>query len=380
MKPNLFIGAISGTSMDALDIALVDFANDHPNLVATLSYPIPAVFRERCLTISQSGQCSIDDIGMLDVAAGSLFADAILVLLKEQNLSSNAIRAIGSHGQNLRHRPDLSPPFTLQIGDPNTIAERTGIPTIADFRRRDIAAGGQGAPLAPAFHKEVLGSVEEDRVIINIGGISNITFLSRDPKKSVTGYDTGPGNCLMDAWVQKHLNIPFDKDAEFARQGTPNNALLDALLKDRYFDLEPPKSTGREYFNLDWLQQKMQLVHIELGSAITAADIQATLLKLTSRVIKDGIRKFKAEAASVFVCGGGAHNALLIDTLSQDLKSKVQSTEILGVHPDWVEAMLFAWLAKQTLEGKAGNFPTVTGARNAVILGGIFGFRPEIIR
>ncbi len=370
---NQFIGVLSGTSMDAIDVALVAFNQDSPQLLATTTYPIPPEFRAQCFDITYSGQCSLDDLGTLDANAGILFAEAVLSLLKQKNISPKQIRAIGSHGQNLRHSPHLNPPFTLQIGDPNIIAERTGIPTVADFRRRDIAAGGQGAPLAPGFHANVFKSQTENRVIINIGGISNVTFLPASSHNPITGFDTGPGNCLMDIWMLQHLNYSFDKGGRFASSGTVHPILLQECLQDPYFSKKPPKSTGREYFNDKWLNKNIHGINV---APIAPRDIQATLLALTAYSIGDAILQYGPNNAAVFVCGGGTHNTFLIETLKNYLQRPISSTETLGVPPDWVEAMLFAWLAKQTLEGKTGNCPTVTGAKNPAVLGGIFGYSP----
>jgi anhydro-N-acetylmuramic acid kinase len=428
MSESYYIGLLSGTSMDAVDVALVSFesslstshsaskttsqdishATSHPKILKTFSYPIPEAFRQQCLSLCHAGAGSIDDYGSLDAQAGEIFADAVLSMLRElqdsqesrkfqdhrdgelSRFSAKQIRAIGSHGQTLRHCPDANPPFTLQIGDPNIIAERTGIPTIADFRRRDMAAGGQGAPLAPAFHAAMLGSREEDRVIVNIGGISNITILHADANIPLIGFDTGPGNGLMDLWVKKHWNMSFDKDGAIAREGKIQNTLLQQLLSDPFFNKIPPKSTGRDYFNETWLLKNLNLLYPDQNltgdpnhdpssvhqssEKLHPQDIQATLLSLTAHSIANAILQYTPAKSNVYICGGGVHNAFLMQTLCQLLNRPVQSTEVLGLPPDWIEAMLFAWLAKQTLEGKSGNCPTVTGAKHAIPLGGIFGY------
>lgn len=375
-NPNLYIGLLSGTSMDAIDCALVDFTAEKPKLLATHSFLIPNDFRNRCLSITNSGHCHIDEFGSLDVEAGELFAKAVLAMLNENNISANGIRAIGSHGQTLRHRPDLSPPFTLQIGDPHIIAERTKITVVADLRKRDMAAGGQGAPLAPGFHQSIFRHPNEDRVILNIGGISNITIIPHDQTKSLFGFDTGPGNGLLDAWISSIKNFAYDRNGEFAASGKIIEPLLEDLLNDAYFAATHPKSTGREYFNLAWLE-KYAKKYRENNSNILPEDIQATLLELTTRSITKDIL-LHAPNASVYVCGGGVKNPILMQSLSKNLQTMIQgtkiiqSTESLGVPPEWVEAMLFAWIAKQTMEGKTSNCPSVTGARHAVPLGGIF--------
>lgn len=380
MNEPLFIGLLSGTSMDAIDVALVSFAKETPALIATLNHPIPLEFKKRCLAIAESDLGSIDDFGYLDAMAGVLFSEAVLAMLQKTGISPKQIRAIGSHGQNIRHRPNANPPFTLQIGDPNIIAERTGIPTIADFRRRDLAAGGQGAPLAPAFHRAAFGSAFENRIIVNIGGIANLSILNKDPDKPLLGFDSGPGNCLMDAWVQQHWQIPFDNNGEHAAKGKIIEALLSQCLADPYFALPAPKSTGREYFNISWLKSKMQAAKIINPSTSidnpSILDIQATLLHITAKSIAEAIRATGLEA-NIFICGGGAHNVCLMKTLQEEMGKPIHSTETLGYPPDWIEALLFAWLAKQTLEGKSGNCPSVTGAKHAVPLGGIFGYCPS---
>lgn len=382
MNNALFIGLLSGSSMDAIDAAVVSFADDIPKLICTESYPIPLAFKTQCLHLSQQGQGSIDDFGRLDTEAGELFSAAVLSLLKKANIDAKQIRAIGSHGQNLRHRPNSNPPFSLQIGDPNIISERTGIVTIADFRRRDLAAGGQGAPLAPGFHSVVFGNKNENRVIVNIGGISNITLLPKDPNHAIIGFDTGPGNCLMDSFVAKHWQLNFDDQGKIAAKGKVESAFLDFCLNDEYFTKAPPKSTGREYFNLNWLDRKIEKFyfseHKKELDEIDPMNIQATLMSLTADSIANMIQQHSPKDAAVFVCGGGAYNKTLMKKLSANLEKDVFSTEKLGISPDWVEAMLFAWLAKQTLEGKSGNCPSVTGAKRAIPLGGIFGLNTII--
>lgn len=356
--------------MDAVDIALVSFKNTSPKLIGTLNYPIPDAFRQRCLRLCHSNTSNLTEYGSLDAKAGELFAKAVLELLALTQIPADQIQAIGSHGQTLAHHPEATPPFSLQIGDPNIIAERTQILTVADFRRRDIAAGGQGAPLAPGLHAEIFHSQEEDRIVLNIGGISNITCLYRDRKKPILGFDTGPGNCFLDLWTQKNWQLPFDKAGSLAKQGRVQAELLKNFLNDPYFAKVAPKSTGREYFNEAWLDKKLSDFSARNYSA---EDIQATLLALTVQSIAQAILQQMPECATVYVCGGGAHNIYLLNSLSLALSRPVKTTELLGLPPDWVEGVLFAWLAKQTLEGKPSNCPSVTGAKRSVALGGIFG-------
>jgi anhydro-N-acetylmuramic acid kinase len=364
-----YIGLISGTSVDAVDAALVALpAGGRFTLVATHAHPIPAAIRDEIQALMRAGADEIDRFGELDMALGELFADAANTVMAQAGLGKDDVRAIGSHGQTLRHRPRAARPFTLQIADPSVIAERTGITTVADFRARDMAAGGEGAPLVPAFHRQVLHSPKQNRAIINIGGIANVTYLPADAAQPVSGFDTGPGNTLLDQWITRHHTFPRDEGGQWAASGRPSNPLLEQLLQDPYFEAAPPKSTGREHFNLGWLGQ-----HLQKLPALPAADVQATLLQLTARTIAGAIRRFLPQTREAYVCGGGAHNRALMQALAGHLSGvPVATTDALGWHPDWVEAAAFAWLAHQTLEGLPGNLPSVTGAKRAVILGGIY--------
>jgi len=364
-----YIGLISGTSVDAIDAALVSLPVDGKfTLVATHAHPIPAAIRDEIQSLMRAGADEIDRFGELDMALGELFAEAANAVMAQAGIGKKDIRAIGSHGQTLRHRPRAAHPFTLQIADPSVIAERTGITTVADFRARDMAAGGEGAPLVPAFHRQALHSPKQNRAIINIGGIANVTYLPADAAQPVSGFDTGPGNTLLDQWIARHRAQSHDEGGQWAASGKSSNPLLEQLLKDPYFEAVPPKSTGREYFNIEWLEQRLQKL-----PALPAADVQATLLQLTARTIARAIRRFLPQTQETYVCGGGAHNRELMKALAEHLSGiAVATTEALELHPDWVEAAAFAWLAHQTLEGKPGNLPAVTGARRAVILGGIY--------
>lgn len=366
---NLFIGLLSGTSMDAIDAAIVDLSHNNVKIIETHSEPWPTKFRNRCLEIGTQGNCHLDEFGMLDAEAGKIFAEASLKLLKKAKLSKNDIRAIGSHGQTLRHGPRFPFPFSLQIGNPHVIAEMTKIMTVFDFRRRDIAVGGEGAPLAPGFHAVFFRDPLEDRAVINIGGISNITILPANFKQCILGFDVGPGNCLMDAWVEKHWHQTYDQNGEFAKKGKIITPLLEKCLADPYFDKKLPKSTGREYFNLDWLQHKINASH---SLASIPEDVQRTLLALTVESLVLAIEDHASSTKQIFICGGGASNPFLMQELQNKLSPrKVTTTTELGIHADWVESALFAWLAKQTLEGLPGNCPSVTGANKSVPLGAV---------
>ena len=369
MMSELYIGLMSGTSIDGIDAALVDLSGETPLIVATHYTPYPEALRTKVLALCHKGEDEIERLGELDIILGKAFAEATNQLLQQKSLSPHEIKAIGSHGQTIRHCPHHPHRFTMQIGDPNTIAVETGITTVADFRRKDIALGGQGAPLVPAFHQHVFRSQETHRAIVNIGGIANVTLLHNENKDAVIGFDTGPGNVLMDAWIALHKKARHDEGGAWAAQGTVNADLLKLFLSDPYFEQAPPKSTGREYFSLLWLQKQLS----EFGKAIAPGDVQATLVDLTAQSILSSIQKH-LDKGDILICGGGAHNHLLMSRL-QDLSNaryRTASTQKFGIDPDWVEAVAFAWLAQQTLNRQPGNLPSVTGAKQAVILGGIY--------
>jgi len=361
----LFLGMISGTSMDAIDAALVDFDASPLRVVATSATAFDLTLKQRVAAlIDVPDRVSLDEVGQLDVEVGRAFARAATALLQKARVDAGELSAIGSHGQTLRHRPDLPAPFTWQIGDPNVIAEMTGATVVGDFRRRDVAAGGQGAPLLPVFHDQVFRSDAEDRAIVNLGGIANITILKRD--SPVTGFDTGPANRLLDAWILLTEGRDFDADGAWAEQGTVDESLLRELLDEPYLRLPPPKSTGRELFNLPWLQKKLGL-HTR-----QPRDVQATLQRLTAVTVADAARQY-APGASLYICGGGAHNTALLKSLaSLCAPHRVLRTDALGLDPDYVEAIAFAWFAKRTLEARTSSAGSVTGATGARILGGIF--------
>jgi anhydro-N-acetylmuramic acid kinase len=366
LSGSLYLGLISGTSADGIDAVLVDFEDDQPHLLHGLTHPWPDELRGEILAVAQGeAQVDLDRLGRLDVAMGRSFADAAQRLLRETAVSPGQVRAIGSHGQTLRHRPDGDLPFTMQLGDASVIAECCGIDVVADFRRADVAAGGQGAPLLPAMHALLLGHAGQTRVVLNLGGIANITRLGADG--GVLGFDTGPANGLMDAWCLRHRGRAYDEDGAFAASGSVNEDLLRRLLDDPYFALPPPKSTGREHFHLAWLEDR-------LGDRSTApADVQATLLELTVRSIADAVARHAPDSSLVLACGGGVHNRLLMERLAARLAPiPLESTAAYGVDPDYLEAMAFAWLARQRLLHLPGNLPAVTGARGPRVLGAIY--------
>ena len=369
----LYLGLISGTSADGIDVALASFARG-PKLLASLTHPYPDRLRARILTLAQGdGRIALDELGALDVEIARTFAAAAMKLLRREDLDASGIRALGSHGQTVRHRPLGAAPYTMQLGDPNVIAELTGITTAADFRRRDLAAGGHGAPLAPAFHAAMLARDKNvpskgSRVVLNLGGIANITILPGDERKPLRGFDTGPASCLLDAWVERHLDQPYDKDGAYAASGHVDETLLKRLLSDPYFGEPPPKSTGREVFHLTWLAQHLR------GLTIAPKHVQATLVALSAQTIADAVRANARDAREVWVCGGGVHNPVLMAAIAEALAPiPVESITEIGIDPDFVEAMTFAWLARERLESRAApNVHTVTGARGPRVLGGIY--------
>jgi anhydro-N-acetylmuramic acid kinase len=365
----LYIGLMSGTSMDGVDAVVAEFGKEGMHLHGSHSEPMPAAIRHGLIELTQPGPNEIDRMGELDVQVGQLFAQAALKLLDKAGLKPADIQGIGSHGQTIRHRPQVRSPFSLQIGDPNTIAETTGLTVVADFRRRDMAAGGQGAPLVPAFHQYLFHSEGLDRVIVNLGGIANISVLRRDLKAPVYGFDTGPANGLMDAWHQRHLGQAYDEDGHWAASGTVDASLLARLLAHPFFALPAPKSTGREDFHLEWLLAQLQ-AH---GQNLPPADVQATLLELTAQSLATAIHGQGLNEGELILCGGGAYNKALWQRLDAVLPGFQQrSSADFGLAPTWVEASAFAWLACRTLQGLPGNLPSVTGARGPRILGGVY--------
>ncbi|GMU44050.1 MAG: anhydro-N-acetylmuramic acid kinase [Xanthomonadales bacterium] len=365
----LYLGLISGTSADGIDAALLRF-DPRLELLAARTFDYPSDLRRRVLELMTAPALELDAYGALDAEVGEAFADAAMRLLEEAGVGRAAVAAIGSHGQTVRHRPGLAHPFTLQIGDPNRIAERSGIRTVADFRRRDIAAGGQGAPLVCALHAALFADAAEVRAVLNLGGIGNLTLL--EPARPLRGFDTGPANCLMDAWAQRHLQRSRDENGEFAACGRAHAPLLEELLADEYFARPPPKSTGREHFHLDWLDERLTRF-----PSLPIADVQATLLALSARSIALALRTHAPATTRTIACGGGVHNRALMHLLASELPLRLghdcvlETTTAHGLDPDFVEAAAFAWLARQTLLGLPGNCVEVTGAIGPRVLGAI---------
>jgi len=366
-KVNIYIGLMSGTSIDSVDAAAVDFTDGQLKLIGSHSHPIPEPLRKDILNLCLPGRDTVQLYAETDRALGELFADAALALMDKLKLGADKIMAIGSHGQTIRHSAPSQTEngYSQQIGDANIIAARTGCSVVADFRRKDIALGGQGAPLVPTFHRQLFFSPQNNRVIANIGGIANITILNINGDCS--GFDTGPGNMLLDAWCQKHTGNAYDNDGNWGASGDVDNALLSKLKAHPFLAQPTPKSTGREEFNLPWLEQQLQHFHL------SPQDIQATLTAFTAQTLADCINNLDTPVDEVFVCGGGAFNGQLMEQLQSDLhNSELQSTAQLRLDPNWVEACAFAWLAKQRMENKTGNLPAVTGAKRETILGAAY--------
>lgn len=381
---NLYIGLISGTSIDAVDAALLDFNDNRISVVATHAEPIPVNLKNTLHALCNSeldtskqelGQHSaIETAAHADIHVAELFAQTANTLLAIAKISSKDLAAIGSHGQTIRHRPpsDGNNGFSLQIGDPNTIAALTGITTVADFRRSDMALGGQGAPLAPLFHQAIAPQENKSCAFLNLGGIANLSCLTDG--KLIAGFDTGPANGLMDAWIRDSIANDYDKNGEWALSGKANPILLTRLLKDPYFLLAAPKSTGREYFSLDWIKQHLASTEIAALN-LSAADVQATLLELSVETIVNSTQQQTTNPEIVYACGGGVHNKVLMDKLNDSYRSigiRLETTSSLAVDPDFVEAALFAWLAKQRIEERILNIKSVTGASRNHLAGGIY--------
>ena len=353
---------MSGTSLDGVDAVLVDFSMSCTKLLASHYLAYPADFRKQLLTLHEDAEGELHRTALSANQLARLYAQTVNELLRSSRTGRSVVRAIGCHGQTIRHRPDAG--YTLQIGNAALLAELTGITVVADFRSRDVAAGGQGAPLVPAFHAHALASASSHRVIANIGGIANLTDLPLEgaPK----GFDCGPGNMLMDAWIGKCLHQKHDEAGAWAASGRVIPVLLERLLAHPFLPTPPPKSAGREQFNLAWLTQ-------QLAGNEAAEDVQATLLELTARTLNDAASQYCRGWQVMYVCGGGVHNQVLMDRLKMlALPASVASTVELGIDPDWMEAMAFAWLARQCLHGQPGNLPQATGASGPRILGAIY--------
>jgi anhydro-N-acetylmuramic acid kinase len=364
----LYLGLISGTSLDGVDAALVAFEDGRPRLSASLSLPYPDELLRDVKRAANPGESfTADHFGALDARLGDHFARAALDLIDQAKAQPDKVVAIGSHGQTVAHDADAPHPYSLQLGDPSRIAEGTGIDTVADFRRRDLAAGGQGAPLMPGFHETAFRRDGRDTAVLNLGGIANLTLLPGDPKGPTVGFDTGPANCFLDLWARRCLGRNYDDDGALARSGKPDGDLLATMLSDGFFHRPPPKSTGTQHFSEAWLDRALgrrQRKH---------EDVAATLTELTAVTVRDALAAAAFHPTDLLCCGGGAHNRFLLERLAAYLPdTTVASTEVAGIPPDWVEAMGFGWLARETLAGRPGNRCTVTGATGPRVLGALY--------
>lgn len=363
MTARHFVGLMSGTSLDGVDAVLLRFEGERPASQAHVHRPFPPDLREELLALNTPGQDELDRAARAGNALARIYADAVTALLQHAGVSADDVDAIGCHGQTVRHRPERG--YTIQLGNAALLAELTGLRVVADFRSRDVAAGGQGAPLAPAFHAAVFGNPDEDRAILNLGGIANLTFLRRNGS-AAAGFDTGPASCLMDLWAARHLGRPYDADGAWAAGGRVLPDLLDRLLAEPYFALPPPKSTGRDLFNQAWLDRMLR-------GGESPQDVQATLLELTAATVAPALKRHFPQARRLIACGGGTRNTALMGRIGAlAAPAPLDTTLAYGIDPQEVEASAFAWLARQALLGKAGNLPAVTGAGGARMLGAIY--------
>ena len=363
----IYIGLMSGTSLDGVDVAITDFGVFPPRLLHASTTPYRAELQDRLLQLCHSQNTSLDGLYSLHAELGEVYAAVVNAALEQAGIGSEQVIAIGCHGQTIRHSPNSDMPYTAQIGDPNRIAVRTGITTVADFRGKDIALGGQAAPLAPAFHRFLFRSSTQDRALINIGGIANVTYLPADDQLPILGFDTGPGNTLLDYWTRRHLDKAYDDAGNWARAGRLDNELLQRMIdSETYFSQPPPKSTGTEYFNPDWLAP-----HID--SDMDAGRVQASLVELTVSTIAMALKALPQQARACYVCGGGARNQFLLERLSLALpECDIATTAELGLEADFVEACAFAWLARERINLREANAPEVTQARRATVLGAVY--------
>lgn len=356
MHKERYIGIMSGTSFDGVDVVLCEIDDVQCKLLASLEYPFPSELKAELLDMIQ-GQATLEEVGRADHSLGLLFTQALAALLIGENIEASSIRAIGLHGQTLWHAPNGAYPFSMQLGDPNILTAKTGIAVVADFRRKDVALGGQGAPFAPAFHKFIFSNINTAVSIVNIGGMANITVLD----DILIGYDTGCGNVLLDMWIAAHQGCPYDKNGAWAKSGTVNLRLLDSMMGDSYFEQPYPKSTGREKFNKGWLESHLK------GKTYHAEDVQRTLLELTALSISNEVLRFNRDI--VMLCGGGSKNGFLVDCI----KALMPNVEVaIATNADEIEAMTFAWLAYKRVHKEKVNLKEVTGASDNAILGGLY--------
>lgn len=360
-----FIGLMSGTAGDGIDACLARFTGGRARAIATLTQPWPESLHREVMAAMAERELTMTAAFEIDARLAEAYAEAVDTLLARAGWPHERVRAIGCHGQTVLHRPDQPPALSVQLGDPHRLAAATGIDVVADFRRADIALGGQGAPLAPAFHAYAFGRHAHQQVVVNIGGMANVTVIAAGGER-VTGFDTGPGNALLDAWIGRHHGLRYDADGAWASTGRVDSALLERLFADPYFQRTPPKSTGREHFHLAWLDATLA----EMDSKVAPADVQATLAELTAVTIADAVARHATRAPAVWICGGGARNPDLLARLrARQPRHDIAPTDERGIDADYVEALAFAWLAQRRLQRRASNRPEVTGASAPTVLG-----------
>ncbi len=360
MSKERYIGIMSGTSLDGVDVVLCEIDASSCTLVSSLEYPLSLELKADILTMIE-GKSTLEAVGQMDHRLGLLFTQAVGALLIRENIDVNSIKAIGLHGQTLWHEPIGEYPFSMQLGDPNILNAKTGIPVVADFRRKDVALGGQGAPFAPAFHEFIFSNINSFVSIVNIGGMANITVLANTVNEKLIGYDTGCGNVLLDLWIAEHQGVGYDQDGEWAKTGSVDYVLLDSMMSDKYFEEPYPKSTGREKFNKTWLQSYL------LGKTHNPEDVQRTLLELTALSISNEVLRFNRDV--VLLCGGGSKNSFLVERI----KVLMPNVEVaIASNADMIEAMTFAWLAYKRMHKEVVNLKDVTGASDNAVLGGLY--------
>ena len=356
MTKQHYIGIMSGTSLDGVDVVLCEIDATSCTLISSLEYPMPLELKTDILSMIE-GKNTLEQVGQIDHRLGLLFTQAVGALLIRENIDASSIKAIGLHGQTLWHEPTGEYPFSMQLGDPNILTAKTGIPVVADFRRKDVALGGQGAPFAPAFHEFIFSNINKAVSVVNIGGMANITVID----EKLIGYDTGCGNVLLDLWISEHQGNTYDKDGEWARSGSVDYGLLDSMMSDEYFEEPYPKSTGREKFNKAWLQGHLA------GKTHNPEDVQRTLLELTALSISNEVLRFNRDM--VLLCGGGAKNSFLVERM----KVLMPNVEVaIAENADMIEAMTFAWLAYKRVHREEVNLKDVTGASENAVLGGLY--------
>ena len=361
----IYVGLMSGTSVDSVDCATLDLSSEEVRVLSCKNFEIPKDLKKDIIQSSQSEKIEQELIDDLDFRMAEVLVESAKEIISDSNIEVKDIKAIGSHGQTIKHEPRSETPYTLQIGDPQKISNDLNITTVGNYRHDDIEAGGEGAPLTPVFHNTVFGSDGKKKVIVNIGGITNITALNYS---ELIGFDTGPGNCLMDCWSRIHNVGNYDDRGSWASSGTINQSLLGVMMEDEYFSRKYPKSTGPDYFSHEWIQKNL----LKLSKEIPAEDVQATLVQVTVVSLIESINSLNLSEDNIYLCGGGVHNDFLCGEINKQSKKRVSTTFELGIDPDYVEAICFGWLAKQRIENKSFNLSEITGSKGEVYLGRIY--------